>query len=86
MNKTDWEYLRVTLHHRADGNVDFVAKLEKGLSSIATHDSMEGHFNVDSSAWDNYVQKLTNSRWELEKVDSRNKDGNETYYFRRARE
>lgn len=86
MNMADWEYLRVTLHYREDGNVDFVAKLEKGLSAIATHDSMEGHFNVAPGAWDKYVQKLTNSRWELEKMDPRNQDGNETYHFRRARE
>lgn len=82
----DWEYLRVAVHHREDGNIDFVAKLERALPSIATHDSMEGHFNVEPAAWDKYMQKLKNSRWELEKVEDRNKDGNETYHFKRAKE
>lgn len=84
MNKL--EYLRIALHHREDGNIDFVAKIENALPSIATHDSMEGHFNVAPEKWDAYLQKLTNSRWELERVDAPDKDGNQLYHFRRARE
>jgi hypothetical protein len=82
----NWEYLRVAVHHRGDGNLDYVAKIEKSLPSMATHDSMEGHFNVEPEKWQIYLQKLANSRWELEKVDAPDRDGNEIYYFRRERE
>ena len=80
-----WELLRVVVHHREDGNLDYVAKIEKSLPSIATHDSMEGHFNVGPEKWNAYLQKLANSKWELEKIEKPDKDGNETYYFKREK-
>jgi hypothetical protein len=80
-----WEHLRVIVHHREDGNLDYVAKIDNDLPSIATHDSMEGHFNAAPEKWNTYLQKLADSRWQLEKIDQPDKDGNETYHFKREK-
>jgi hypothetical protein len=80
-----WEYLRVALHHRENGKIDYVARRERALPSIATHEEMRGHFNVEPNEWDAYLQKLQSERWDLEQVDKQADGQNETYYFKRAK-
>ena len=80
-----WEHLRVSIYHKGDDKIDFVAKREKEFPSIATHDSMEGHFNVACDKWDAYLQKLKESGWELVSIDERIKGREETYHFKRSK-
>jgi hypothetical protein len=81
-----WDHLHVLVHRKEDDKVDFVAKRETILPSIATHDTIEVHFNVTHKEWDSFLQRLKAEGWELEKVDSRDGENSETYYFRRAKE
>ncbi len=80
-----WEFLRITVYHKADGHIDFVARRGIAMPSIATHDGMEGHFNVEKEKWNAYLQGLINEGWGLEKVDKHD-DANETHYFKRQRD
>jgi len=77
------ELLRVSVRHKEDNKVDFVAKRDTTLPSIATHDTIEVHFNVTHQEWDAFQQRLKNEGWELDKVDRRS-EGEESYHFKRA--
>ena len=81
-----WEYLRVSVHHKEEGKVDFVAKRDNELPSIATHDTLEAHFNVQQKDWDTFLQRLKTEGWELEKIDHREKEQSAAYHFKRAKE
>jgi hypothetical protein len=80
-----WEVLRVTVRHNEQDKVDFVAKRDSTLDSIATHDTIEVHFNVTHKEWDAFQQRLKEEDWELEKVERRS-EAEESYHFRRAKE
>jgi len=80
-----WEHLRVSVYHKGEDKVDFVAKRDKELPSIATHDSIEGHFNVTLDKWDAYLKKLKEAGWEIVHVDERQKGQEETYHFKRSK-
>jgi hypothetical protein len=81
-----WEYLRVSVYHKENDKLDFVAKKEKSSPSIATHDGIEGHFNVERKNWQDFLKKLGEKGWELESV-SEDKDGQqETFNFKRSKE
>jgi hypothetical protein len=82
----DWEYLRVAVHYRDDGNIDYVARQGNSLSSIATHQEMRGHFNIAPEEWGAYLQKLKGERWELDQVERQDQGENETYVFKRIKE
>ena len=83
---TSWEYLRISVYHKEDGNLDFVAKKDKTMpSSIATHDGMEAHFNVSQSEWEAYLQKLQAQGWQLDKVEKRGDGQSESFYFKKSR-
>lgn len=82
----DWEYMRVAVHHRDDGNIDYVARRESTAPSIATHQEMRGHFNISPEEWDAYLQKLKRERWMLEHVDRQDQGENETYSFKRIKQ
>jgi hypothetical protein len=81
-----WEYLRVSVYHKDNDKLDFVAKKEKSSPSIATHDGMEGHFNVEQNDWQDFLQKLNEEGWELINV-YKHKDGwQETFNFKRSKD
>jgi len=81
-----WETLRVSVYCKDDERIDFVVKRDKALPSIATHDGMEGHFNVTQSAWDAYLQKLKVDGWEMVSVDHRDEGHEKSYQFKRAKD
>lgn len=83
MNK--WEYLRVSVYHKADGNIDFVAKKDKTVSSIATHDGMVAYFNVTPGEWEAYLQKLRNEGWKQETAQKQDNGQSESYAFKRSK-
>lgn len=83
MNK--WEYLRVSVYHKTDGNIDFVAKKDKTASSIATHDGMEAYFNVTTNEWVTYLQKLREAGWKQETAEKRDNGQSESYAFKRSK-
>ena len=80
-----WETLHVSVRHNEEDKVDFVAKRDSTLDSIATHDTIEVHFNVTHKEWDAFQQRLKEEGWELEKVDRRN-EAEESYHFKREKD
>ena len=80
-----WEFLHVSVRHNEQDKVDFVAKRDSTLDSIATHDTIEVHFNVTHKEWDAFQRRLLEEGWELEKVETRS-EGDESYHFRRAKD
>jgi hypothetical protein len=79
------EYLRISVYEKEGGRLDFVVKRDKTSPSIATHDGMEGHFNVTPSDWDTYLEKLKDEGWELVSVDHRNEGHERSYQFKRVK-
>lgn len=79
------EYLRISVYEKEGGRIDFVVKRDKTSPSIATHDGMEGHFNVTPSDWDAYLGKLKDEGWEMVSVDQRNAGHERSYKFKRVK-
>lgn len=80
-----WEYFRIAVSYRENGNVDFVAKKDKDPSSIATHGGMKAQFNITSLEWNAYLQKLRDEGWELVNIDKGTSGNSETYTLKRPK-
>ena len=80
-----WEVLRVSVRQNEQDKVEFVAKRDSTLNSIATHDTIEVHFNVAHTEWDAFQRRLIAEGWELEKVNRKN-EHEQSYCFRRAKD
>lgn len=81
----EWEYFRIAVSYRENGNIDFVAKKEKAASSLATHDGMKAQFNITPEEWKAYLQKLREEGWEFQNVEKSASGSSETYTLKRAR-
>jgi hypothetical protein len=81
----EWEYFRIAVSYRENGNVDFVGKKDKDPSSVATHGGMKARFNVTSDEWKVYLQSLRDEGWEIINIDKSTSGSNETYTLKRAK-
>ena len=81
----EWEYFRIAVSYRENGNIDFVAKKEREPSSLATHGGMKAQFNITPGEWKSYLQNLRNEGWELVNVDKSSSGNSETYTLKRVK-
>ena len=81
----EWEYFRIAVSYRENGNVDFVAKKDKDPSSLATHGGMKAQFNITPGEWQKYLQKLSDEGWELLNIEKSTTGSSETYTLKRPK-